>query len=61
MNNDIKILKELKEEIKKELDSDYLKNPTEKVKEMAERVANKKQKQIEALDNCIQRLEDLYE
>lgn len=61
MDNDIKILKELKEEIKKELDSDYLKNPIEKVKEMAERVVDKKQKQIKALDNCIQRLEDLYE
>lgn len=61
MDNDIKILKELKEEIEKELNSDYLKNPIEKVKEMVERAINKKQKQIEALDNCIQRLEDLYE
>lgn len=62
MNDDIKALKDLKEYIEKDIKSNYLVNPaTPELKIRADKIIAKKKKQIQALDNCIQRLEDLYE
>jgi len=62
MDDDIKALKDLKEYIEKDIKSNYLVNPaTPELKIRADKIIVKKKKQIQALDNCIQRLEDLYE
>lgn len=61
MEEDIKIVKELIEEIKRSLKADFLVNPAEHLKERASKIVDKKKREVEALENIIQRIEDLYE
>ena len=61
MEEDIEVVKGVVEELKKDLESDYLVRPAEHLKERATKIMEKKKKQIEALENIIQRMEDLYE
>lgn len=61
MEEYIEVVKGVVEELKKDLESDYLLRPAEHLKERAVKIIEKKKKQIEALENIIQRMEDLYE
>lgn len=61
MDEDIEVVKELIEELENDLEADYLVRPAEHLKERATKIMEKKKRQIEALENIIQRMEDLYE
>lgn len=61
MEEDIVVAKGVIEELEAELKADYLVRPAEHLKERATKIVAWKKRQIEALENIIQRMEDLYE
>lgn len=61
MEKDIQILKEILQNKKNYLNQEYILNPLPKTTGLVKKIIERKKIEIEALENCIQRLEDLYE
>lgn len=61
IESDIKVAKMVILDLEKDLEADYLVRPAEHLKERATKIVAWKKRQIEALENIIQRMEDLYE
>lgn len=61
MEEDIEILKKIKYELIDDLRASHLtNNKVPELQEAVDRIIAKKKEQIQALNDCIQRLEDLY-